>query len=259
MKTLIWLTSLIVVASWLHSPTALAANELTRAYGGSGGATFLDQPPGRIAGVRIRAGRYVDSVQFAYRKDNKTTWGPQHGGNGGKLYEIKFESGERITEIGGRYGKYLDSVYIKTNRKTYPTRGGDGGSRSFKIQGRIKGFWGRSGSLVDALGAVRTFSNSQPNSSGTRPVTGYKPSSGSDEKGDSVTPITFPQKNTSAGGLSDWLKNHNRRLYRTVENLAGSYDAMNQYRRGENNYCNGNVYCEIAYREDAIAYATGSQ
>ena len=259
MSHLFRVASLVATVVLLQSSPALAVDEPTRAYGGSGGAMFMDAPAGPIVGVRIRAGKYVDSIQLAYRTNNKIVWGRRHGGGGGQLYEIMFKNNERITEIGGRYGKYLDSVYIKTNKKTYPRRGGSGGGGSFSLKGSIKGVWGRSGALVDALGVIRTYSGSQQTPSSTKSLSGYQPSQGGDDKADSVTSIAFPSKNTSAGGLSNWLVNHNRRLHRTVENLAGTSAAMGQYEQRETGYCKGNVYCEIAYREDAIAYATGSQ
>jgi hypothetical protein len=236
----------------------LAATELSSARGGSGGATFLDMPTGRIAKVRIRAGKYVDSIQVAYRHGNKLVWGPRHGGAGGNQYDISIAKDERIIEIGGRSGKYVDAIYIRTNKKKYAVRGGNGGN-PFRVKGKIIGFWGRSGSLLDAVGVVKKGSTSTGGLA-VKGVDQYQPASGGGgDKADSAPSLIFPQRNANSNTLTNWLKMQNSLLLRNINTLAGSQNAFKTYKRGERSFCDGNLYCEIAYRQDAISYAIRSQ
>ena len=246
-----------VVLSMLLPFSTLSAEELTSSYGGSGGGQFVDFSDRQIAAIVIRSGKYVDAVQLGYRNGNSISWGPRHGGDGGTAYRINLDRNERIIEIGGRSGRFVDALYVRTNKRTYPTRGGNGGA-PFRIRGDIKGLWGRSGAYIDAIGAVTRSRGSGGQSVGD--VTKYQPGAGGgDEKDDSAPSLRFPARNTNSGGLGDWLRGHNRRLEDTVRMLAGSDSAFARYESGERAHCGNNVYCQIAYREDAIAFAVGNR
>jgi hypothetical protein len=132
----------------------------TNAAGGRGGSSFSDRdmPPGaRIAEVRVRAGDHVDSIQAIYvLADGRTLEGARHGGTGGRMETFRLDPDEYIVGISGRYGEYVDSIRIHTNRRTSQTFGGRGGNRDFRIDipagNRAVGFLGRAGDSVDAIG-----------------------------------------------------------------------------------------------------------
>jgi len=148
---------LMVIAPCLLRAQQPAA---TQVMGGSGGASFFDQQPAsgaRILEVRVRAGDYVDSVQFAYVfPDGRTADGPRHGGGGGKLRVFRLDSDEYIVGISGRYGDLIDSIRFQTNKRTSQVFGGRGGSRDYNIvvpAGNMAiGFTGRAGDYLDAIG-----------------------------------------------------------------------------------------------------------
>ena len=52
----------------------------------------------------------------------------------------------------------VDSMQIQTNKQLYHRNGGQGGANDYVWQApagqQIIGFWGRSGSYIDALGAL---------------------------------------------------------------------------------------------------------
>jgi len=134
----------------------------TRVMGGPGGEAFFDYQPqagARIIDVRIWSGEFVDSVQLVYQLPNgRTVAGPRHGGSGGTLHVIRLEGDEYILALFGRSGKYVDSLRIRTNRRTTEALGGTGGERDFRIEvpagSRAVGLVGRSGEYLDALGLV---------------------------------------------------------------------------------------------------------
>jgi hypothetical protein len=133
---------------------------LTNVAGGPGGQQFsdLDIPNGAtVLEVQVRAGDFVDSVQMVYAlPDGSTQPSLQHGGPSGQLMTFRLDSDEYITGISGRYGDYLDSLSIITNKRTSPAFGGRGGNRDFKIDvpqnNQAVGFAGRSGTYLDAIG-----------------------------------------------------------------------------------------------------------
>jgi len=131
--------------------------------GGVGGAPFTDgQTGGRsIAEVRIRSGAFIDAIQIVYVDDatGETITNPRHGGSGGKLDVFKLAPKEYITEVGGKHGWYIDSLWIKTNKgRTSKKYGGAGGAVTFTLQAppgtRIHGFFGRAGNYLDAIGVI---------------------------------------------------------------------------------------------------------
>jgi hypothetical protein len=132
----------------------------TKVAGGSGGTAFLDSeiPYGaRITEIRIQAGKYIDGIQVLYTlPDGTTVEGPFHGGRGGNTQVFRLESNEFITGISGRYGEYMDSLMIHTNRRTSSRYGGSGGRQDFRIDvpsgNRAVGLIGRAGKYLDAIG-----------------------------------------------------------------------------------------------------------
>lgn len=127
--------------------------------GGTGGDTFTDDIPAdgiKIQSIEIRHGDYIDAVKLNYSDGSSSA---QHGGGGGNRSVISFESDEFLTEISGRYGSFVDSMTIRTNVQTFGPFGGNGGSKDYRHQVpeenmEIIGFFGSSGSYLDAIGIV---------------------------------------------------------------------------------------------------------
>jgi len=136
----------------------------TSIYGGTGGNPFSDStlPSGaRITEVRVRAGKMIDGVRVVYMtSDGRRMDGQHHGGNGGKENIFRLDSDEYITGLSGRYGKNIDSLTIRTNKRSSPMYGGNGGKTDFSVSlpsgSMATGFTGRSGNLLDAVGLTYT-------------------------------------------------------------------------------------------------------
>lgn len=141
------------------------------AFGGGGGISFsddvlvMDPMAVGISSIAIRSGSYVDSLQVTYlRADGSTYTPPAHGGLGGDLTTINFATGEYITALLGRSGRYVDQLTFLTeiprsgDRNTYGPYGGDGGA-SFVVNAEVLGFFGRSGQYLDAIGTYQAASD----------------------------------------------------------------------------------------------------
>lgn len=137
---------------------------VTRIVGGRGGSEFSDPDipeEARVLEVRVFSGKYVDAVQMIYiLPDGRVREGARHGGSGGSRNSFRLDSDEYITGISVRYGEFLDSIRIHTNKKTSQAFGGSGGGNLIQIdvpagtQG--VGFAGRSGDYVDSVGLTYT-------------------------------------------------------------------------------------------------------
>lgn len=131
--------------------------------GGLGGNKFNDGQTGnrKITEVRISSGWYIDSIQLVYNIAGSPKVNPKHGGSGGKLKSFKLGVDEQITEIGGKHTKYVNTLWIKTNKGRTEKWGGTkewSDNRDFIYSvppgTRIDGFWGRSGWYIDAIGVI---------------------------------------------------------------------------------------------------------
>lgn len=260
----------VTLCAWLLLPVLCYADtsvNLTRASGGGGGSPFVDMAAGRgeIVAITVRSGNLIDSVMLTYRYGNKRVNGPRHGGNGGNQKTFKLKNGERIIELGGKSGKYVDSLYIRTSMNRTQRWGGPGGSTSYKFNASkkypIMGLWGRSGALLDAIGAVKAGGCGQAIQ--TQSLTSYSQAENSagfnDEKADTVQVRTFPAPADSRNMLDRWLSSQNDKLLKIVKQLAGSTAEYNKYLSGERENCQSQLYCELAYRRGAISHVTGAQ
>ena len=156
--------SIIIVAALaivLGSPLVLSQQSgSTNIAGGRGGNPFSDPQPAagtRVTEVRIRSGEMIDAIQLVYVSvSGSSAVAGQHGGSGGRLNVFRLDADEYITGISGRCGDIIDSLQIRTNKKTSPIYGGSGGSRDYRIEvpngTEATGFTGRSGERVDAIG-----------------------------------------------------------------------------------------------------------
>ncbi|MDX2419247.1 MAG: jacalin-like lectin [Xanthomonadales bacterium] len=155
---------IFVLSGCLLSPFVAFADTgvtLLSASGGAGGSPFVDMAlsGGGVASITVKSGNLIDSIQLTYRYGNKHVIGLAHGGKGGKSSTFRLSAGEVITELGGRSGKYVDSLYIRTSKNRVKKWGGKGGGNTYRFTGSrkspITGIWGRSGKFLDAIGAVK--------------------------------------------------------------------------------------------------------
>ena len=136
--------------------------------GGTGGSPFTDPietfipPIVRVSGLKIRHGNQVDAIQATYELlGGMELVAFNHGGTGGSPTIVEFEEGEVIVQMKGKTNNVLvDQVTFVTKKKdgTTATYGPYGitGETPYEVNGKIAGFFGRSGNLLDALGAYYT-------------------------------------------------------------------------------------------------------
>ncbi|MCP4992951.1 MAG: hypothetical protein GY934_04065 [Gammaproteobacteria bacterium] len=256
-----------------HLSSADTSVRLTKASGGGGGSPFVEMatPQGEIVAITVRSGNFIDSVTLTYRYGNRRVNGPRHGGNGGSQRTFKLKKGERIIELGGRSGKYVDSLYIRTNKNRTQRWGGQGGSSSYRFTASknapIVGLWGRSGAFLDAIGAIKASGRGKALQ--TDGLAGYsreEDASRSDDGGQdgihkraAIQTHEFPAPNDNRDELDQWLSNQSNMLLKIVKKLANSPNDYNKYLSKENAYCQAQPYCELAYRRGAISHVTRAE
>jgi hypothetical protein len=128
--------------------------------GGKGGSAFSDEnvPRGaRISEVRIRSGDMVNSIQAIYTLlDDSLMEGPVHGGDDGSLGVFSLASDEYLTGLFGQSGPSINSISIRTNKRTSQVFGGIGGNAIFDVNVPVGketiGFEGRASNVLDAIG-----------------------------------------------------------------------------------------------------------
>ena len=133
-------------------------------YGGGGGNAFTDPvetnipPVVNIKRMRIRHGNQVDSIDADYELlGGGLLDGTNHGGSGGRPTDVNFVEGELIKQMRGKTNNTLVDQITFTTRKPDGSTGiygpfGKTGRTEFQVDGKIVGFFGRSGNLLDALG-----------------------------------------------------------------------------------------------------------
>ncbi|XP_051222744.1 horcolin-like [Lolium perenne] len=129
--------------------------------GGGGGGSWKTDVCGinRIVKLRVRHGGAVDALQVLHERHGLKEWTKKWGGAGGKRSEICLEPEEYLTCVKGHIGHYdgwfiVKSLTFVTNLRTFG-RYGKAEGLPFQLPaagGRIVGFHGRSGSLLDSLG-----------------------------------------------------------------------------------------------------------
>ncbi|CAL4910386.1 unnamed protein product [Urochloa decumbens] len=137
-------------------------------WGGRGGDPRDDivaagVAPHRLESLVIRSQNAVDSISFTYAGvDGMLRMAGPWGGSGGRKRKVKFGATEVIKEISGTYGPFKRHACI-VRSLTFVTNVGkhgpfgkpeEGTPFSVPVQdgGRVVGFFGRSGSLLDAVG-----------------------------------------------------------------------------------------------------------
>jgi hypothetical protein len=109
-----------------YSLTWFKANDsgfyATAFEGGTGGGSFDDSTSidhildATLVAIRVRAGEFIDGIQFCYTRKGQSFNAPPHGGSGGSEYEFRLNSGEYIIRVEGRSGKYVDQLRFITNK-----------------------------------------------------------------------------------------------------------------------------------------------
>ncbi|KAL5496908.1 hypothetical protein EMCRGX_G013281 [Ephydatia muelleri] len=184
-----WIVPILLVASAAHVLTAVTEHVTaerdaetnvkdakrgvdfgtfrTQLHGGHGGSAFDHFSSGiqgaKIKAILIRSGKMIDSIQVVYKvpeagKD-ETKITDVHGGKGGTehIFEIDVDHGEFITDVFGRSGRLVDKLWFLTNKgRVLGPVGGDGGVM-FHESCRLRGFFGRSGKMLDSIGFHSEF------------------------------------------------------------------------------------------------------
>lgn len=80
-----------------------------------------------VAEVKVRSKAFIDAIQIIYvDKAGEKTVSDQHGGTGGSPSNFRLEANEEyITEVGGKYGVHIDSLWIRTNQGRTNSWGGE--------------------------------------------------------------------------------------------------------------------------------------
>jgi hypothetical protein len=256
----------------LYGVTLSAAGSsvnLSKAFGGPGGTPFVDlvAPGGRISAITISSGKFIDRIKVEYRYKN-TVKRPSHGGPGGKEVSFRLKNREYITEFGGRSGKVVNSIYVKTNKGRVMKWGGKGGQNSFRFTATkstpFAGVWGRSGGLLDALGVIqKTTTSKSGKAAKLGPLRGFKP--GGDvpavdcgAKCDSAPGKHFPGQPSNQRDKTFW-KEHTNKLGAVLRVLAGSERDYTNYLKQEEDICGIYIPCQIDARSSAISFVTGAK
>lgn len=145
----------------------MPANGPSGGTGGNSGVTDSDEPflepSTRVARVVVSHDNSHDAVgviQFTHVRANGTLLDlPQHGAFGGDQQDFDLASNEHITKISGTYDRFVKSITIETSNPNHQlTVGHPVGAGQYAYEApsgfEIVGFYGRSGTLVDAIGVV---------------------------------------------------------------------------------------------------------
>ncbi|AFL89206.1 jacalin-like lectin protein,MAC/perforin domain-containing protein [Terriglobus roseus DSM 18391] len=134
----------------------------SEAVGGSGGDVWSEQSlakfNNRIAGYNALFGNNIDSIRFTYedRGNGKQTTGEWHGWSKETEHPYTFGNNDEVVGIEVGWETSVDHIFIYTQSgaNTSDAKGKKGGavySHLFK-EPRIRGFHGRAGKFLDALG-----------------------------------------------------------------------------------------------------------
>ncbi|KAK4275149.1 hypothetical protein QN277_018282 [Acacia crassicarpa] len=134
-------------------------------WGGSGGSRWDDRIYSTVRQLVIvyGAGSGIESIKTEYDQKGCSIWSDKHGGSGGlKTDEVKLDyPDEYLTSVHGYNGSlnqrgptFIRSLSFESNKKKYGPFGVEEGTYfSFPMTGgKIVGFHGRCGSLLDAIG-----------------------------------------------------------------------------------------------------------
>ncbi|KAL9172618.1 hypothetical protein ABFS82_03G059200 [Erythranthe guttata] len=145
-------------------------------WGGLEGREFDDGVFAEIKKVHVHEcgdTNAISAVQFLYvKKDGTTIWSPMHGCLGGdvvKKIEIDVDGGEYLVGIEGFHGpiegitgdiSVMRSITFHTNKFKYGPLGSEIGkffTSSKGCDGKIVGFFGKSGAYLSAIGVHNVY------------------------------------------------------------------------------------------------------
>ncbi|CAL9134173.1 unnamed protein product [Musa textilis] len=127
-------------------------------WGGNGGSAWDMGAAYRITNIKIRAGDAIDAIVITFTRYGLTET-MHFGGSGGTLYEISLPEDEYLVGIEGSVDTLgrltvVRNLTLRTNKKSYGPFGTNGGN-AFSVpvaSGKITGFFGRAGNMIDAIG-----------------------------------------------------------------------------------------------------------
>ncbi|OSQ40660.1 jacalin-like lectin [Thalassospira mesophila] len=147
------------------TPQLVTYYSYSQTEGGGGGSPFddVDTINGisnhtHITAIELRAGKRVDALKVTYADASGHEWQKVHGGGGGSpVGPLELSAAVPVTAISGRAGSKTDHLtFAAANGTKLDGGGGGGGAFDFVFPDGmfLVGFTGRSGSELDAIGAV---------------------------------------------------------------------------------------------------------
>jgi Jacalin-like lectin domain len=134
-------------------------------WGGSGGGEF--RGPGlphvrerwKLTQLKGQSGQYVYQLSLTWTDPDRITRTQVQGSDSGSNPPLNLAPDEYITSMSARNGTMLDHLSITTSKGQSAGWGGSGGGErtpvAFNPNGKVfLGFYGRSGSRIDAAGVV---------------------------------------------------------------------------------------------------------
>jgi hypothetical protein len=130
--------------------------------GGTGGEEFVDEihpQDDRIVELHIHAEEWVNAIQIIHETiDGRRHLFSLHGQATGACEILALDRDEFIVGITGRFGLYVNSIRIHTNKRVSCLLGGEDGADVYAYEAlpgtEIVGFCGRAGSRLDAIGVI---------------------------------------------------------------------------------------------------------
>lgn len=130
----------------------------TKEAGGPGGGAFEACAKGKVRGLHIRSGAWIDAVQVIYANEHGQEDSTNRcGGQGGGLGAFMLEPDEAITAVTVTTSQYVNSITIETSHKRRASFGHEHGTATrFEIpeNSEFAGFFGKCGAYVDSIGVL---------------------------------------------------------------------------------------------------------
>ncbi|THU69960.1 hypothetical protein C4D60_Mb08t19920 [Musa balbisiana] len=112
----------------------------------------------RIINIQIRTIEAIDAIAITFTRNGQTETN-YFGGTLGDIYEIPLQEDEYLVGVEGSVDTILGitmvrNLTLRTNKETYGPFGTSGG-KPFSVPvaaGKINGFFGRAGAVIDAIG-----------------------------------------------------------------------------------------------------------
>lgn len=133
--------------------------------GGNGGQTFNIHPNGKcdkIFAVAVKHGNFIEGIIFIYEKPDGKLYAKRAGSTGSVWSVMFFGQNEFIRQVETLSANFINHLRIATNQRSelFGTDASNLKLTDFDTQGpnrEIKGFYGKSGALIDKIG-VRVYS-----------------------------------------------------------------------------------------------------